>query len=366
MNTILFVMIACNSADLPADQPTPSTTIQIGANEPGKRHSFQWMDFFPKGDRIAIRTALPLPENRACPDAVIGVYDVANGRRRASVTIPLGGDTFTRAKPACAISPNGDWVAYGGGGLNFLVLSPYDPALPGADKPLSRPLFGGSFGTSVWAGKGGTLFAVPENQLEDEYSLKQWTPATGTASPTTRELVKGGGGVSTSTIVALNPSSGRFAVAVNPDFREEVEEWVIECWQVEGKPKKVTIKTGLRPIEMAISPDGKTLLAGLGDGSICWYDTTTGKLTRRSPIGKGSVSTVAFHPKGDLVACGTFDRKGKPNLYCLDVKSGEIVSKVVVNESGIWAVCFSSNGEKVATFGEAELKIWDTAALLKK
>jgi WD40 repeat protein len=160
----------------------------------------------------------------------------------------------------------------------------------------------------------------------------------------------------------MNPMAGRLAISAK---LEGGKPW-IESWSISVKPNKVTIETTVRVQSLSYSPDGRALAAGFEDGSVAWYDTASGKAIKQlTPLGKFTVQSVAFHPAGKYLACGTLDR-GVPNLFLINVTSGEIVVKLLADANGVTSVCFSPNGDKLAAFGSSgTVTIWDATKLLK-
>jgi WD40 repeat protein len=78
------------------------------------------------------------------------------------------------------------------------------------------------------------------------------------------------------------------------------------------------------------------------------------------------VTGLAFHPSGKYLACGTNDKAGKPNLFFVDVESGEVLTKLAATKSGVSAICFDSKGDRVAAIGgSGTILIYDARPLLK-
>lgn len=81
-----------------------------------------------------------------------------------------------------------------------------------------------------------------------------------------------------------------------------------------GKPVKV--KTGLRTVTaLAVSPDGRSLLAGGKPGSIEWYDAGTRAMRRSYDFQIGGVHALAFSPDGN-----TFAMAGDKGLVRCDME----------------------------------------------
>lgn len=72
------------------------------------------------------------------------------------------------------------------------------------------------------------------------------------------------------------------------------------------------------PVEgLAFAPDGATLVAGLADGTIRAYDTTSGKELRRAQFGSGRVKRVAISQDGKSVVASS-DSENVVRVFAFD------------------------------------------------
>jgi WD40 repeat protein len=118
---------------------------------------------------------------------------------------------------------------------------------------------------------------------------------------------------------------------------------------------------------MRFSPDGKTLATADGSASVFLWDVAKagkGWEPRATiPAGTFTVSALAFSPDGRTLAAGTFDTKGRPNLYVIDVVGGKLLGSYRL-AGALTAVAYSPDSQTLVTgnsFGRIQL--WDAEAL---
>ncbi|MBA4064679.1 MAG: hypothetical protein C0501_13385 [Isosphaera sp.] len=333
--------------------PKPLHTFSVKKAGGAAVTNVQWLAFTP-GGAVAVRHADPRDLLAGPADAALGAYDPATGKAVASAVVTGGGCTFRAV--ACAVGPDGTWIAYAADGhLKFLPLPPGKPAPPG-DGAVKVPRLLGDSG--VWLDpKGETAFLLDRPDFERP-ALREWDFGKQSGRDLVR-VVDAGDEVKGR---ALDPRARRLAVGVRGDggFR-------IDLWSLAGQPARVTVKTAFPADALAHSPDGKLVAAGFGDGSVVWYDAATGKPVRQlPPLGRFTAAAVAFHPGGKHLACGTFDGRGAANLFLIDVGSGEVLAKLTADPHGVSQVCFDATGDRLAAGGSSgAVTVWDAAALLK-
>jgi WD40 repeat protein/transcriptional regulator with XRE-family HTH domain len=139
----------------------------------------------------------------------------------------------------------------------------------------------------------------------------------------------------------------------------------IGLWRVDnGKPLKEleTEAQGSAVYSIAFSPDGKNLLSGSKDGTLCLYD-----LSREAPFktwqGHNSlIRSVAFSPNGQLVAsCGE-----EQTVKVWEVQStlGECYRTLQGYSHRIGAVTFSPDGNLLASGGDEQvIRLWNTESI---
>lgn len=120
---------------------------------------------------------------------------------------------------------------------------------------------------------------------------------------------------------------------------------------------------------LAVSPDGKTVLAGSGDddGTVTLCDATTGCPLRSfpavpvaagSPGGRGVVTGAGFTPDGGKVFAGT----ARGGVYLGDVTTG--AERELERDGVVWATAVGPDGRHVAAGGASGTRVWTAAGHL--
>ena len=118
-----------------------------------------------------------------------------------------------------------------------------------------------------------------------------------------------------------------------------LEEWPQYIWQSGGHKHSVS--------SVCFSPDGKQIVSGSGDITICLWDAASGQLVGSPLEGhRGWVRSVAFSPDGKQIVSGSFD-----DIICLwDAVSGQLVGPPLKGHSpGLTSVAFSPNGKQIVS-----------------
>ena len=146
-----------------------------------------------------------------------------------------------------------------------------------------------------------------------------------------------------------------------------------------GPPAGAVLAASSRPVDVAFSPDGKTIAVG-NIGSIILWETLTGKKIQEIvlptekitfPLGAQTialtVSAVAFSPDGKTLAAAvdtgkmTYESRGI-HLYQWNTgkKTGELVGSNRLQM--IFSLAFSPDGKTLASTGRgASIQLWDPA-----
>jgi WD40 repeat protein/serine/threonine protein kinase len=151
--------------------------------------------------------------------------------------------------------------------------------------------------------------------------------------------------------VLVEEGRGVFGVAFMPDSLAVVDcshSGPVRLWDLEtgtcvprcGKPPQERSW-----LSVAVSADGKYVLAGAEDGFLCSYDARTGAEVRRFKGHQKSVCRVAFSPKGEWVAsCGA---DGQVILW--ETETGQEVRRFQGHKGMVEWVGFSPDGRTLVT-----------------
>jgi WD40 repeat protein len=139
----------------------------------------------------------------------------------------------------------------------------------------------------------------------------------------------------------------------------------IAIWRARtGAPVTAALKLAAPANNIAFSPDGRLLAAGLGDGRVLIIDASHGRQIRTiHPLqgDNGGASSLAFAPNGTL-ATGTY--AGVVQLW--NPSTGAPISHpVLVAAAPVASIAFDRSGQRFATAGgpEGGLKLWFTSNL---
>ncbi|KAG6913928.1 hypothetical protein DXG01_003459, partial [Tephrocybe rancida] len=97
--------------------------------------------------------------------------------------------------------------------------------------------------------------------------------------------------------------------------------------------------------DMGLSPDGKQVVSGSDDQSVCIWDVLTGDLVKELNGHTDSVQSVAFSPDGKQVVSGSGDQ----SVCIWDALTGDLVKELNGHTDWVWSVAFSPDGKQVVS-----------------
>jgi WD40 repeat protein len=108
---------------------------------------------------------------------------------------------------------------------------------------------------------------------------------------------------------------------------------------------------------IALSPNGKTVVSGSGDGKARLWDVETRKVIQKWTGHTEYVSSVCWSVGGDRVVSGCFN-DGTATVR--NAKTGETILEIKTGHQNVFTVIYSPNDKQIATAGLfSGVQIWD-------
>ncbi|KAG2070299.1 WD40 repeat-like protein [Suillus decipiens] len=133
-----------------------------------------------------------------------------------------------------------------------------------------------------------------------------------------------------------------------------MRKWNCDTGLVVGEPWK---GEGGRIYALALSPNGKIISCGRGDGSVQRW-TTDGKMIKGVWMGhRDRVRSLSWSPSGSQIASGSYDG----TILIRNAESGKVeVGPINAVHRYVLALAYSPSGDQIASCGDIAIYIWNT------
>lgn len=267
---------------------------------------------------------------------IAAVWNLASGEKELTLNTK---STWMRDLAWC---PDDSWIAVSGsnGGQSSLPMPVrrFDPKTGAELTPLtghSGAIFGISFSPNGKLLVGGGY----------DRRLHLWDVQTGKDTTPPFE-----GHIGPTNCVAFSPGEGDYLATGG-------EDGSICLWETATGKLRHTLAAQLDVRQVAFSPDGATLAAISRKGILSLWQVASGKLRLAIDAHSGDGHTLDFSPDGKLLATAGFDQ----NVKFWDPATGKLLRRLEVDRA-IWRIKFSPDGSRFALadrLGRASL--WDLA-----
>ncbi|MFO7661096.1 MAG: protein kinase, partial [Chloroflexota bacterium] len=158
------------------------------------------------------------------------------------------------------------------------------------------------------------------------------------------------------------------SIAISPDGRTVVaglgrriptqDKNSIGLWDITtGELIEFLEGTELTVNNIRFSPDGNLVVAAADDGAVYTWELTTGQLRQRLDGHEGIASAVAISPDGTTALSGAMDG----SMIWWDLRTGEIIDRFRDHSGGIGAIEFVDAAQAVSASADGTLRLWDLA-----
>jgi WD40 repeat protein len=140
----------------------------------------------------------------------------------------------------------------------------------------------------------------------------------------------------------------------------------VHIWRVCGKNGLVPQVAVLQGPSISIycvawSPDGRFLAAGDSKGGLKLVKRDDESMSEALLAGnKGHLLTLAFHPAGNLLACGS--RQGKVTIWDLSSPRPKLLQNIQAHNGAVSSIAWSPNGDMLASASQDKsVRLWSAS-----
>ena len=109
---------------------------------------------------------------------------------------------------------------------------------------------------------------------------------------------------------------------------------------------------------VALSPDGKTVAAGVRYGAVTMWDISSGRMRLHVPVHSGDVWALAFSPDGKILVSGDGGWNRASPVKVWDSTTGDPRGELA-NSGETLSLAFSPDGEYLAAgSGDRTARVW--------
>jgi WD40 repeat protein len=332
----------------PSIKPHCVDTFDLVVSDDQAKTVVNWSSFSNSGKEFAIHYSV-IGEQAIRSKPLIAIRDLSLKTWRDPVQAGPPSPSLGFGKPAAYSKPGGEFVVATETGIQ--VHSDRKEAEPQVLrlKRLSATI--SVFHPSLWLHSDGkslsrALFSVREGEVQIDRC--DFGPPL-KLRDTTRYRVPKATSLALShdlRLMAWTPGEGEF-IALN----------IVNI--TDGRTRKLTARKPIGEVTTtAFSPAGQHIACGCADGSFALWDlqgTAKGMVMR---VASKSVSTIAFRNDGEVVSFGSYDANDEHNVWLFSLKMMKVLASWSDNRWGVEHITFDKSGSRLAVSSSKRTNIY--------